>query len=120
MSENLKDILSHLNPEVDQEKLLEYLQGKLSAQQQHEVEKGTMEEGFEADALEGLEQFSDKRKIQDVVDQLNLDLKKKTEKKKKLRQRLELKLDPSVVITIVIVLILAVLSYFVIQSLLKR
>ena len=35
MSENLKDILSHLNPDIDQETLLLYLQGKLSTEQQH-------------------------------------------------------------------------------------
>ncbi len=39
MQENLKDILSNLSTEVDQETLLLYLQGKLSAEQQHEVEK---------------------------------------------------------------------------------
>jgi hypothetical protein len=39
MQENLKDILTNLSTEVDQETLLLYLQGKLSAEQQHEVEK---------------------------------------------------------------------------------
>ena len=52
MSENLKDILSHLNPDIDQETLLLYLQGKLSTEQQHEVEKQMMDNDFEADALE--------------------------------------------------------------------
>ena len=51
MQENLKDILSHLSTEVDQETLLLYLQGKLSAEQQHEVEKKIMENEFASDAL---------------------------------------------------------------------
>jgi len=43
MSEDLKDILSNLNPDVDQETLLQYLQGKLSAQDQHDLEKQMMD-----------------------------------------------------------------------------
>ena len=52
MSESLKDILSNLNPDIDQETLLQYLQGKLTAEQQHELEKQMMENEFESDALE--------------------------------------------------------------------
>src|SRR5688500_12581890 len=50
MKENLKDILTHLNPEVDQETLLSYLQGKLNATEQHEVEKQLLDSDFEAEA----------------------------------------------------------------------
>ena len=39
MKENLKDILSHLAKDIDQETLLLYLQGKLSPEQQHEDRK---------------------------------------------------------------------------------
>ena len=39
MSDKLKDILSHLSTEVDQETLLKYLEGKLSDEQKHEIEK---------------------------------------------------------------------------------
>lgn len=120
MSENLKDILSHLNPEIDQETLLQYLQGKLSAEQQHEVEKQMMEDDFESDALEGLENFKDKRKLATLVEQLNYELKKKTEKKKKLRQKLDLKIDPWVIVTVIIVLLLVVVSYFIIHRYLQR
>jgi hypothetical protein len=120
MSENLKDILSHLNPDIDQETLLQYLQGKLSADQQHEVEKQMMEDDFESDALEGLENFKDKRKLAQLVDQLNFELKKKTEKKKKLRQKLDLKVDPWVIVTVIIVLLLVVISYFIIHRYLQQ
>ena len=120
MSENLKDILSNLNPEVDQETLLLYLQGKLSAEQQHEIEKQMIDDDFDIAALEGLQDFKDKRKISELVDQLNLELKKKTEKKKKLRQRFDLKIDPWVIITVVIVLVLVVISYFIIHRYLQQ
>ena len=39
MSDKLKDILSNLSSEVDQETLLKYLEGRLSDEQRHEVEK---------------------------------------------------------------------------------
>ena len=43
MSDNLKDILSHLSPEIDQETLLLYLQNKLSVEKKHEVERKLLE-----------------------------------------------------------------------------
>jgi hypothetical protein len=80
MSENLKDILSHLNPDIDQATLLLYLQGKLSAEEQHEVEKQIIDNEFEADAIEGLQNFKDKRNLSSLVDQLNA-LQGKTQNK---------------------------------------
>src|SRR5215212_8278345 len=105
MSENLKDILSNLNPDIDQETLLRYLQGKLSAEEQHEIEKGMMESDFDSDALEGLQEMKDKKNLTVLLQQLQKDLKKKTEKKKQARQKLQLKLEPWLIISLVIVLI---------------
>ncbi|MFZ9388118.1 MAG: hypothetical protein ACO25B_09570 [Chitinophagaceae bacterium] len=117
MPENLKDILSGLSSEVDQETLLRYLQGKLSGPQQHEIEKQLMQDEFNEDAAEGLEQFRDKEQLQYMVEMLNRDLKKKTEKKKKRRERLRLKEQPWILISILILLLLIVLSYMVIRKL---
>ena len=116
MEENLKDILSHLSTEVDQETLLLYLQGKLSAEQQHEVEKKMMDNEFASDALEGLQNFKDQQRLQSLVDQLNKDLKKKTSKKKAYLEKRKIKLDPWVIITIVLILVLVVISYFIISK----
>jgi len=111
MNDNLKDILSNLHSEVDQETLLKYLQGKLSAEEQHEVEKNAIDDEFEADALEGLQDFSNKAKIASLVEQLNQDLKKKTEKKNKRVASVE----PWLLITIVLILLIAVISFFIIK-----
>lgn len=119
MQENLKDILSHLSTEVDQETLLLYLQGKLSAEQQHEVEKKLMDNEFASDALEGLHQFKDKHHLEALVEQLNKDLKKKTEKKKTAQEKRKISLDPWVIITIVIVLVLVVVSYYIIHRMMN-
>ncbi|MDQ6608651.1 MAG: hypothetical protein M3Y85_02395 [Bacteroidota bacterium] len=115
MNENLKDILSNLHSEVDQETLLNYLQGKLSTGEQHELEKNLLNDDFETDALEGLEGFKDKRNIQSLIAQLNGDLKKKT-KKKSWRLRPEVKLEPWLLIAIILILLIAVLGYFIIHK----
>jgi anti-sigma factor RsiW len=116
MKENLKDILSNLNPEVDQETLLLYLQGKLSAEQQHEVEKHMMQDEFDADAFEGLQNITDKKQLASLVEGLKKDLRKRTDKKKKFREKLRLKEEPWIWITIVIVLMLVVLSFLIIHK----
>jgi len=116
MKENLKDILSNLNPEIDQETLLLYLQGKLSPEKQHELEMQMMDDEFNADAMEGLDGFRDKQKVAFLVEQLNNELKKKTEKKKSFRKKLELKTDPTIWVAIAIILILIVISYLIIHK----
>ena len=119
MSENLKDILSNLNPDIDQATLLLYLQGKLSAEEQHEVEKQMIDNEFEADAIEGLQSFKDKRNLSSLVDQLNADLKKKTEKKKRFREKLKLKLDPWLIVAIILILLIAIIGYVVVHKAMK-
>ena len=117
MKDNLKDILSNLHSEVDQETLLKYLEGKLSAEEQHEVEKNTLDDEFEADALEGLQDFANKAKIASLVDQLNQDLKKKTEKKNKRVHKREAKVEPWLLVAIILILVIAVLSFLIIRKL---
>ncbi|MGE5518542.1 MAG: hypothetical protein ACM3VS_01360 [Candidatus Dadabacteria bacterium] len=116
MDDNLKDILSNLNPEIDQETLLLYLQGKLSVEKQHEVEKLLVEDEFEADAVEGLEKIKDKQKISIVLEQLNRDLKKKTAKNNRWRERRPLQLDSWFFIMIILILLLIIISYIIIHK----
>lgn len=115
MSQNLKDILSHLSPDVDQETLLRYLQGKLSAQEAHEVEKGLLNSDFEADAVEGLQQVQDKAKLQLTLHQLQSDLRKKTTKKKAFRDKLRIREQPVLWIAILLLLLLVVISYLIVH-----
>ena len=114
MQDNLKDILSHLTTDVDQETLLLYLQDKLPAEKKHEVEKTLAENEFANDALEGLQQVKDKKQIAYMVEMLNRDLKKKVEKKIQRREKLKLKDQPWLYITILIFILLIVLCYMII------
>jgi hypothetical protein len=115
MSDNLKDILSHLSTDIDQETLLLYLQDKLSEEKKHEVEKQLLDNEFADDALEGLKEMKDKQQIAYMVEMLNRDLKKKTEKKKQRREKLKLPNQSWLYISIVIVLVLIIMSYIVIR-----
>ena len=113
MQENLKDILSHLSTEVDQETLLLYLQGKLTPEKQHELEKILLENEFAADALEGLQQFEDKNELALVAAQLNKELKKKTSRKVK-RKVPRIQAEPWLMVTLFIILLLIILCYLII------
>src|SRR4026207_444104 len=115
MSENYKDILSNLSTDVDQETLLLYLQGKLSDEKKHEVEKKFIQNEFDDDALEGLQEIKDKQQIQYMVEMLNRDLKKKTAKKKLRRDKMRIKDQPWLYFSILILILLIALAYIVIH-----
>ncbi|ANE50319.1 hypothetical protein [Flavisolibacter tropicus] len=119
MKDNLKDILSNLNPDIDQETLLLYLQGKLSAEKQHELEMQMLDSDFDIDAMEGLQSLSSTQNVSHLVEQLNRDLRKRTAQKKSRREKLRLKSDPWIWVTILITLLLIVVSYLIIHQFLK-
>lgn len=118
MEGNLKDILSHLSTEIDQETLLLYLQGKLSPEKQHEVEKHILENEFAAEALEGLKGFRDQEKITILVNQLNQDLRLKAAGKRKRKK--ESAAEPWLVIALVMIMVLIVISYLIIHQQLRE
>jgi hypothetical protein len=120
MVDNLKDILSNLSPDVNQETLLLYLQGKLPEHQKHELEKQLMKDEFNEDAWEGLQEFKDKEQLQYMVEMLNRDLKKKTAKKKKRRELMKIKDQPWLYLSLLILLLLIILSYVVIRRLINN
>ena len=120
MSENLKNILSHLSTDIDQETLLLYLQNKLSDEKRHEIEKILLESNFEDDAVEGLQQVKDKEEINYMVEALNRDLKKKLQKKKKFRDKMLLRDQPWLYMALLILLLLIVISFIAIRRLLLQ
>ena len=115
MQERLRDILSHLSTDVDQETLLLYLQGRLTPDKQHELEKQLLDNDFAADALEGLQQFEDKKGLAQVAAKLNQDLKKKTAKKTK-RKMAVIQAEPWLIVTLFIILLLIILCYLILYK----
>ena len=120
MQENLKDILSHLSSEIDQETLLLYLQDKLSAEKRHEVEKKLLENEFASEAAEGLQQFKNKENLSLVIDQLNQGLRSKLRKKKKRKEKIHLREQPWLYFAVILIILLIIISYFLIQRLLQH
>jgi hypothetical protein len=116
MSDDLKDILSNLNKDIEQDKLLDYLNKKLSATQAHDLEKQMADDEFMNDAVEGLENFKNKKDLSLLVEQLNKGLKKQTAKKKLKKEKRKLKEQPWLYITLVILLLLIIVSYIVIKK----
>lgn len=116
MSDDLKDILSDQNNEIEQDKLLDYLNKKLPASEAHELEKQMADDEFMNDAVEGLEKFNNKKDLTLYVQQLNQGLQKQLEKKNKRKEKRKLKEQPWIYFTIVLLLILAGVCYLLVKK----
>ena len=116
MSDELKNILSNLNNEIEQEKLLDYLNKKLSASEAHEVEKQMADDEFMNDAVEGLEKFNSKKDLPLYVDQLNHNMRRQLEKKNRRKEKRKLKDQPWVYFTIVLLLVLIIICFLLVKN----
>lgn len=116
MSDELKDILSNLNKDIEQDKLLDYLNKKLSATEAHELEKQMADDEFVNDAVEGLEEFKNKKDLSLYVQQLNNDLKKQLDKKKKRKEKRRIKEEPWLYFGIVLLLVLIVICFVLVKK----
>ena len=111
---DLINILSNSNKDIDNQKLMDYLSGKLSSKDANEVEQWLNENEFAEDAIEGLKQIKSKQEIDQYVDQLNKQLGTFISKRKVRREKRKIDIQWSVVAVIVIVL-LAILAYLVLS-----
>ena len=116
MSNNLKDILGNSNKDIDNQRLMDYLTNKLSKTESHEVEKHMANDDFLDDAVEGLQKMGNKKNMQELVEQLNNDLKKHTAKNLDRKEKRRLKDDPYTYIAAIIVLLLLVISFIVVKN----
>src|ERR1700754_1059046 len=116
MSDDLKDILSNRNKDIEQEKLLQYLNQSMPDAEQHELEKQMNDDEFMNDAIEGLQQLNNKNDIPVYVQQLNSDLKKQLDKRKKRKDKRKIPSQYWTYISIVIVLLLAIIAYLVVKN----
>ncbi len=115
MSE-LTNILSNSNKDIDNQKLMDYLSGKLSAEEKLKVEKLFDEPALLNDAAQGLLQFKDKSNLSVMVDQLNADLHKQLKKKKHLKRKRRFKNEQWIYVTIIIILTLIIIGFIVIRE----
>jgi hypothetical protein len=116
MSDELLDILSNSNKDIDNQKLMDYLSGKLSADEKHELEKTMVDSEMMNDIVEGLEKFKNKKDVSNFVDQLNANLKKQLQKKKLKKEKRRLKDLPWLYLTIILILILILIGFLVVKK----
>ncbi|MGG9960947.1 hypothetical protein [Ferruginibacter sp. SUN106] len=116
MSDDLKNILNNSNKDIDNQKLMDYLSQQLSKQDTHELEKMMAEDDFINDAVEGLAEFDNVKKLPLSVEQLNRELQKQIAKKKDRREKRKIKDQPWVYFTIILLLILTIVCYVIIKK----
>ena len=118
MKDDLLKILSNNNKDIDQQRLMDYLQGKLSPEESHEVEKMMAENDLVGDAMEGLQDIPNKRDIQTYVEQLNKGLQKSLTKKRQRRKKRRLKEGPWGYVAIIVIVMLCIAAYYVVRKVL--
>ena len=115
MNNDLLNILSNSNKDIDNQKLMDYLSGKLSEQEKHEVEMWMVDNEFENDAMEGLQQMAGNKKLDGYVDQLNKELTQYIKQKKDRREKRKINNNFWVYTAVAFILIIIILAYMVLS-----
>lgn len=112
---DLFNILSNSNKDIDNQKLMDYLAGKLSGTEKHEVEAWMTENDFASEAIEGLQSLKDPAHANVYVEQLNNQLSRHLKQKPKRRTRkLEFNLT-NAIIAVLVILALTVMAVWIIH-----
>jgi len=120
MHKDLLNILSNSNKDINDQKLMDYVSGKLNESEKHEVERWMAENAFEEEAVEGLQEMGDQVKIEMEVGKLNKELKSMLNKKKQRKERRKLFDNKWALVTLVVLLALITLGWWIIYHLLPR
>lgn len=114
-----KDILKKEDGKLPEDKLMAYFEGKLSPEEQHEVEHWLAEEGMEADALEGLQAIPvNEAKAASLS--INHQLSKELSKKKRKRKTSVIKTNSWAWVAVVIILLLAILAFTILRMIIRH
>jgi len=100
---------------TNQEKLMQYLNEQLSHSESHQLESDMESDPFIADAMEGLAQV-DKQIIPEVIDQLNISLRKEIKAKKRKKRNQIFSNQNWVYFAVILILILLIISYLVMKK----
>lgn len=119
MNDDLLNILSGSNKDIDNQKLMDYISNKLSAEQKHEFEKTLLDSELESDAVDGLSQFKNKRDPIAYAEELNRKLQKQLQKKKVSKAKRRIKELRWVYVTITLIIIISLIAFIIISKFLK-
>ncbi len=115
MSDELLNILSNSNKDIDNQKLMDYLSSKLSASENHDFEKTLVDSEMMNDAVEGLQKIKNKN-VSALVEQLNTNLHKQLRKKKSKKLKRRIKELPWLYFSIILILIIILIAFIVIKE----
>ncbi|MBS1627043.1 MAG: hypothetical protein JSR09_08105 [Bacteroidetes bacterium] len=116
---DLKNILND-NNEWNEEKLMQYLAGNLSAEEQNAIEQQMANSSFTTDALEGLQHFKNNNDINVCITELNKQLQKQTASNKKRKTKRKIQNIQNIEIIVAIVILLCLLGYFAIKKYVEK
>jgi hypothetical protein len=115
MNDDLLNILSNSNKDIDNQKLMDYLSDKLSAEEKHEFEKALIDSELASDAIDGLDQFKNKKDPLIFAEELNHNLQKQLQKKKSAKEKRQLKELPWLYFTIILLIVIILIAFFVVR-----
>jgi len=109
-----KDILSDEEEQLTDEDLLKYLDNEMSEEEKYLFEK-KINSSFESDALDGLQQIKDRKKLTSHVRQLQKKLPKILLSKKQRSAKKEVKDLQWIVLTVIFLLFICIITYVIIR-----
>jgi ATP-dependent Zn protease len=115
MSKDLLNILNQSNKDIDNQKIMDYLSNKLSAEEKHIFEEEMIDSELMNDAVEGLNEFKNKNDATLFVEELNRKLQIQLKKKNKRIEKRKLKDLSWLYVFIAIILLIIIISFFIIN-----
>ena len=115
MSDKLLDILKD-QADISEQELMQYLQGNLTPEERHEIEKRLAASDMLADAEEGLSQLKNKENVQTVVSDLNKQLYNQLRKRRHKSKYPVIPNQSLLIITTFLILVLIVIAFVVIYK----
>ncbi len=120
MDDELLNILSNSNKDIDNQKLMDYLSDKLSKEEKHEFEGNMAGSEMLNDIVEGLEKFKNKKDVSALAEQLNANLKKQLNKKKEIKLKREIKNLNGLYFSIILIIIIILIGFFIVKKYLEN
>ena len=119
MDDDLLNILSNSNKDINNQKLMDYLSDKLSAAEKHEFEKSLLDSEMESDAIEGLSQFKNKKDPLAFAEELNLKLKQQLQKKKLSKSKRRIKDMRWLYVAIALIIVFILIAFILFSKFLR-
>ena len=116
MNDDPVNILPNNDNDISDQKLMDYLNGNLSIEEKLEMDKLITGSVLMNDAVQGLQQFENTKKLSASVDQLNAGLHKQLQKKKPHRRKLKLNNEQWIYLAVILILALAIICFIVIRE----